>query len=51
MSRLIDRLAELRLHLDHLRELRPHVRDADQLRNNLSLRNDVLFSLLTVCQW
>lgn len=43
MTYLIDRLAELRRHLDHLSHLRPRVRD-------LSLHNDVLFSLLPVCQ-
>jgi uncharacterized protein YutE (UPF0331/DUF86 family) len=47
---LVERLAELRRHLDHLRELRPRVVDAAALRRDLSLHNDVLFSLLTVCQ-
>jgi uncharacterized protein YutE (UPF0331/DUF86 family) len=46
---LVERLADLRRHLDHLDELRPRV-TADALRQNLSLHNDVLFSLLTVCQ-
>lgn len=50
MSLLVERLAGLRRHLDHLRDLRPRVADPDSLRNNLSLHNDVLFSLLTVCQ-
>jgi uncharacterized protein YutE (UPF0331/DUF86 family) len=50
VSRLIERLAELRRHLDHLRELRPRVIDAETLRRDLSLHNDVLYSLLTICQ-
>jgi len=50
MTYLVERLAELRLHLDHLRELAPRVTDASSLRRDLSLHNDVLFSLLTVCQ-
>jgi uncharacterized protein YutE (UPF0331/DUF86 family) len=50
MSPVADRLAELRRHLDHLRELRPKVSGPEILRQNLSLHNDVLFSLLTVCQ-
>ena len=50
MSPVIDRLAELRRHLDHLRELRPRVPDPEVLSQDLSLHNDVLFSLQTVCQ-
>jgi uncharacterized protein YutE (UPF0331/DUF86 family) len=50
MSPVIDRLAELRRHLDHLRELRPRVPDPEVLSRDLSLHNDVLFSLQTVCQ-
>jgi uncharacterized protein YutE (UPF0331/DUF86 family) len=49
MSPLVDRLAELRRHLDHLRDLRPRV-SREALERDLSLHNDVLFSLLTVCQ-
>lgn len=49
MSPLVDRLAELRRHLAHLRELRPRV-SREALERDLSLHNDVLFSLLTVCQ-
>lgn len=47
---LVERLADLRLHLDHLRELRPRVESAADLESDLSLRNDVLHSLQTVCQ-
>lgn len=50
MSPVVERLAELRRHLEHLRQLRPRVSGADALRRDLSLHNDVLFSLLTVCQ-
>ncbi len=47
---LVERLAELRRHLDHLRGLRPRVTAREELERDLSLHNDVLFSLLTVCQ-
>lgn len=50
MTFLVERLAELSRHLSHLRTLQPRVRDAASLREDLSLHNDVLFSLLTVCQ-
>ena len=50
MSPLVERLAELRLQLAHLRELRPRVIGAEELRGDLSLRNDVLRSLQVVCQ-
>ncbi len=49
MTHLVERLAQLRRHLDHLDELRPRVSSAS-LARDLSLHNDVLFSLLTVCQ-
>ena len=49
MTYLVERLAELRRHLDHLRILRPRV-SAEALAADLSLHNDVLFSLLMVCQ-
>lgn len=50
MTYLVERLADLRRHLDHLRQLRPRVPGAAALEDDLSLYNDVLFSLLTVCQ-
>ncbi len=50
MSYIVERLSELRRHLDHLRELRPSVRGPEELKVDLSLHNDVLFSLLTVAQ-
>lgn len=50
MTFIVERLAELRRHLDHLEELgaRPVVRTA--LARDMSLRDDVLFSLLMVAQ-
>jgi len=50
MTFLVERLTELSRHLRHLRELRPRVTGAEALRRDLSLHNDVLFSLLTICQ-
>lgn len=50
MTYLVERLTELRRHLDHLHEIRPRVTGAEGLMRDLSLHNDVLFSLLTVAQ-
>lgn len=50
MTHLVDRLAELRRHVDHLRKIRPKVGSPSDLKRDLSLHNDVLFSLLAVCQ-
>jgi len=50
VSPVIDRLAELRRQLDHLYELRPRVTSPETLRNNISLHNDLLHALQTVCQ-
>lgn len=50
MTFLVERLADLRRHVDHLRALRPRVRERADLERDLSLHNDVLFSLLMVCQ-
>jgi uncharacterized protein YutE (UPF0331/DUF86 family)/predicted nucleotidyltransferase len=41
---------KLRTHLSHLRELRPRVTNRTALDRDLSLRNDVLYSLLTISQ-
>jgi uncharacterized protein YutE (UPF0331/DUF86 family) len=49
MSPLVDRLAELRRQLAHLRTLEPRV-SREALERDLSLHNDVLFSLLAICQ-
>ena len=50
MTFLVERLTELRRHLDHLRTLQPRVPGREVLETDLSLHNDVLFSLLTICQ-
>lgn len=50
MTFLVERLADLRQHLRHLREIAPRVPNAEALRRDLSLHNDVLFSLVVVCQ-
>ena len=50
MTFLVERLAELRRHLDHLYEIRPRVDSPQRLEDDLTLHNDVLFSLLTVSQ-
>ena len=50
MTFLVERLTELRRHLDHLREIRPRVAGTESLMRDLSLHNDVLFSLLTIAQ-
>lgn len=47
---LVERLAELRRHLDHLKVMRPRVENWQDLETDLSLHNDVLFSLMVVCQ-
>jgi uncharacterized protein YutE (UPF0331/DUF86 family) len=50
MTFMIERLTELRRHLEHLRALEPRVKAAADLERDLSLHNDVMFSLLTVVQ-
>lgn len=50
MTFLVERLADLRRHLDHLHDLAPRVDGPSDLESDLSLHNDVLYSLLTVCQ-
>ena len=50
MTWLVERLAELARNIEHLRALRKRVGSAEALRRDLSLHNDVLFSLLSVCQ-
>lgn len=48
MTYVVERLAELRRHLDHLKTIRPRVIGRESLERDLSLHNDVMFSLLTV---
>jgi uncharacterized protein YutE (UPF0331/DUF86 family) len=50
MTYLVERLVELRRHLDHLSDVAPRVPNRFALERDLSLRNDVLFSLLMVAQ-
>ncbi len=50
MTFLVERLSELRRYLLHLRSLRPRIDGRESLERDLSLRNDVLFSLLMTCQ-
>lgn len=50
MTFLVERIAELRRYLDHLHALAPRVGSRAALERDLSLHNDVLFSLLMVCQ-
>ena len=50
MTWLVERLAELARNIEHLRALRERVGSADALRRDLSLHNDVLFSLLAICR-
>jgi len=47
---LPERLVELKRHVTHVRGLRPRVSGPETLSRDLSLHNDVLFSLLTICQ-
>ncbi|MGH7571664.1 MAG: HepT-like ribonuclease domain-containing protein [Gemmatimonadota bacterium] len=50
MTYLVERLEDLRRHLDHLAEIRAQVSDASSLKEDFTLHNDVLFSLLMVTQ-
>lgn len=50
MSYLSDRLSDLQHHLSHLRQLRAQVRNPKELRQDLSLDNDVRHSLLISSQ-
>jgi uncharacterized protein YutE (UPF0331/DUF86 family) len=50
MTYLVERLVELRRHMDHLGEIGPGVTDRVALERDLSLHNDVMFSLLMVAQ-
>jgi uncharacterized protein YutE (UPF0331/DUF86 family) len=50
MTFLVERLAELRRYLAHARSLQPRVSGPEALDRDLSLHNDVLFTLLTIAQ-
>ena len=50
MTYLVERLADLRRHVDHLRQLATRIDGREALERDLSLHNDVLFSLLMTAQ-
>ncbi len=50
MTYLVYRLAELRRYLAHARSLAARVPDRGALERDLSLRNDVLYTLLMIAQ-
>lgn len=50
MTFLVERLNEIQRYVDHLESLKPKVQRPRDLEGNLSLRNDVLFSLLMIAQ-
>lgn len=50
MTYIVERLATLQRHLDHLSVLRQRVTGSAHLERDMSLHNDVLFSLIAVCQ-
>ena len=50
MTFLVERLVELNRHVEHLQTIAPRVPDRAALQRDLSLHNDVLFSLLMVAQ-
>ena len=50
MTFLVERLAELRMHIKHLRDLAPRVTGRAALEGDLRLRHDVLCSLLGTAQ-
>ena len=50
MTYLVERLAELRRYLDHAHKLGPRVPDSTALDRDLSMHNDVLFTLLSIAQ-
>jgi uncharacterized protein YutE (UPF0331/DUF86 family) len=50
MTPIVERLAEIRKHLDHLASIRPRAQSRHDLERDMTLHNDVLFSLLAVAQ-
>ncbi len=50
MTFIVERLAELGRHLAHLRDIKPRVPDRTALERDLTVHNDVMFSLLMVAQ-
>jgi uncharacterized protein YutE (UPF0331/DUF86 family) len=50
MTYLVERLVELRRYLEHARKLQSRVPNRVVLDRDLSVHNDVLFTLLSICQ-
>ena len=50
MTYLVERLVELKKHVDHLKAIGPRVTGREALESDLSLHNDVMFSLLMMAQ-
>ncbi|MDP2497416.1 MAG: DUF86 domain-containing protein [Candidatus Palauibacterales bacterium] len=50
MTPLVERLADLREQMEHLREIRPGIDGPEDLERDVGLRNDVLHALLTISQ-
>lgn len=50
MTPLVERLADVREQLEHLREVRPGIDGPEDLERDVGLRNDVLHALLTIAQ-
>lgn len=50
MTYLVERLADIRRYLEHLQGIRSRVTGPAALETDLSLHNDVLFSLLSIAQ-
>jgi uncharacterized protein YutE (UPF0331/DUF86 family) len=50
MTYLVERLVELKKHVDHLKAIGPRVTGREALDGDLSLHNDVMFSLLMMAQ-
>lgn len=50
MTPLVERLADLREQLEHLRQIRPEIGGPEDLERDVGLRNDVLHALLTITQ-
>jgi uncharacterized protein YutE (UPF0331/DUF86 family) len=50
MTYLVERLVELKKHVDHLKVIAPRVTGREALEADLSLHTDVMFSLLMMAQ-
>ena len=50
MTFLVERLAELRRYVGHVRTLGPKLSGPESLERDLSLHNDVIFSLLMIAR-